>query len=194
MRLLAALILTPITLGVLAQLPDGQNLDAEMVAYSDQGRQELEQLWAGTSKPVGRTVSILDKTSPPTTTPPTTTTSTTTSTTTTAVPYVVLNVRCQEWWTTAVEAGWSNDRIPVLLDRIVWAESRCLPDVDNGNDFGLTQVHWPVWGDMVHAMSYTQQGLYDPVINLRVALKISQEAENIGWRWCQPWDSSGSHC
>lgn len=194
MRLLAAFILTPITLGVLAQLPDGQKLDSEMVAYSDQGRLELELLWAGTSKPVGRTVSILDKTSPPTTTPTTTTSTTTSTTTTTAVPYVVLNVRCQEWWTTAVEAGWSNDRIPVLLDRIVWAESRCLPDVDNGNDFGLTQVHWPVWGDMVHAMGYTQQGLYDPVINLRVALKISQEAENIGWRWCQPWDSSGSHC
>lgn len=193
MRLLAALILTPITLGVLAQLPDGQNLDAEMVAYSDQGRQELVQLWAGTSKPVGRTVSILDKTSPPTTTP-TTTTSTTTSTTTTAVPYVVLNVRCQEWWTTAVEAGWPNDRIPVLLDRIVWAESRCLPDVDNGNDFGLTQVNWYTWGDMVHALGYTQQGLYDPLTNLQVALKISQEAEKIGWRWCQPWDSSGFHC
>ena len=67
MRLLAALILTPITLGVLAQLPDGQQLDAEMVAYSDLGKAELTALWAGTSKPVGRTVSILDKTSPPTT-------------------------------------------------------------------------------------------------------------------------------
>ena len=194
MRLLAALILTPITLGVLAQLPDGQQLDAEMVAYSDLGKAELTALWAGTSKPVGRTVSILDKTSPPTTTPPTATTTTTTTTTTTAVPYVVLNVRCQEWWTTAVKAGWSNDRIPVLLDSIVWAESRCLPDVDNGNDYGLTQVNWRTWGDMVHEMGYTQQGLYDPVTNLRVALKISQEAERIGWKWCQPWHYSGSHC
>lgn len=192
MRLLAALILTPITLGVLAQLPDGQKLDAEMVAYSDQGRQELERLWAGTSKPVRRTVSILDKTSPPTTSPTTTTSSTTTTTST--LPVVVLNVRCQEWWTTAVEAGWPNDRIPVLLDSIVWGESRCLPDVDNGNDYGLAQVNWPTWGDTVHAMGYTKQGLYDPVTNLRVALKISQEAEKIGWRWCQPWDSSGSHC
>ncbi len=191
MRLLAALILTPITIGVLAQLPDGQNLDAEMVAYSDLAKAELQLLWAGTP-PVGRSVSILDKTSPPATLPPTTTSSTTTTTTT--LPVVVLDVRCQQWWTTAVAAGWSNDRIPVLLDRIVWAESRCLPDVDNGNDYGLTQVNWPTWADMVHAMGYTQQGLYDPVTNLRVALKISQEAERIGWRWCQPWDSSGFHC
>ncbi len=191
MRLLAALILTPITIGVLAQLPDGQQLDAEMVAYSDLGKAELTALWAGTSKPVGRTVSILDKTSPPATLPPTTTTTTTTTTT---VPLVVLDVRCQEWWTTAVAAGWPNDRIPVLLDSIVWAESRCLPDVDNGNDYGLTQVNWPTWGDTVHAMGYTQDGLYDPLTNLQVALKISEEAEQIGWRWCQPWDSSGFHC
>jgi len=163
-----------------------------MVAYSDLGKAELTALWAGDATAQGVPVSILDKTSPPTTLPPTTTTST--STTTTTVPVVVLDVRCQEWWTTAVAAGWPNDRIPVLLDSIVWAESRCLPDVDNGNDYGLTQVNWPTWGDTVHARGYTKDGLYDPVTNLQVALKISQEAEKIGWRWCQPWDSSGFHC
>mgnify|MGYP003113713996 CR=1 FL=1 len=190
LRWFASLLLIPVTIAVLLQLPNDIELHEEMVAYSDQGKAELQRLWAGTATlgTVNNTINVSSLTvdAPPTTAPPTTTTTTT---------VVVLNVRCQEWWTTAVAAGWSNDRIPVLLDSIIWRESRCLPHVDNDEkDFGLTQVNWATWGDMVTDMGLTQDDLYDPLHNLTVALKISEEAEAIGWKWCQPWHYSGSHC
>jgi len=192
LRLVASLLLIPITIVLLLQLPNDVELHEEMVAYSDQGKAELERLWAGTAtSSTNNTINVSSLTveAPPTTNVATSTTTTTTTT------IVVLNVRCRQWWTTAVAAGWPNDRIPVLLDKIIWHESRCLPHVDNdGRDIGLTQVNYLVHKQLVANMGLLKDDLYDPLHNLRVALKISEEAESYRWRWCQPWQSSGSHC
>ena len=185
MRFIAWLTLTALPLGVLSQLPNDIELETEMVAYSDQGRAELERLWADTGT---QTSNQTTSTVQPSVAPPTTTT--TSSTTTTTLP----DVRCVEWWAAAEVAGWPAERISTLLDSIVWAESRCLPDVDNGSDYGLTQINWATWGDLITFMGLRQAHLYQPELNLAVALMVSQQAENLGWRWCQPWDSSGNHC
>lgn len=187
MRFIAWLTLTALPLGVLSQLPNDIELETEMVAYSDQGRAELERWWADTGNQTSNQTA--ESTVQTTAAPPTSTTPATTTTTTT-----LPDVRCAEWWHAAEVAGWPAERITTLLDSIVWAESRCLPDVDNGSDYGLTQINFATWGDLVTSMGLKQAHLYQPELNLRVALLVAQEAENLGWRWCQPWDSSGNHC
>lgn len=185
MRLLAWLFLTAVPIGIVSQLPDPAELEAPMTAQAEQGRIELERLWADTGHPTS--------TQPTTIVSPTTValpTGTNPSTTTTTLP----NVRCVEWWQAAVTAGWPTERIPVLLDSIVWAESRCLPDVTNRYDDGLTQINWATWSQLVTDMGLKREHLMQPELNLRVALMVAQAAENHGWRWCQPWDSSGNHC
>lgn len=197
MRLLAWLVLTALPIGIISQMPNDIELETEMVAYSDQGRAELERLWADTGTPTSNQQTVRTTVALPTTTP--------TpyqgeggdepayhleSTTTTTVPAV----RCAEWWHAAVVAGWPAERIPKLLDSIVWAESRCQPDATNGADWGLAQINWATWSHLVDSMGLKRDHLMQPELNLRVALLVAQEAENQGWRWCQPWDNSGNHC
>ena len=186
MRLLAWLFLTALPIGIVSQLPDPAELEAPMTAQAEQGRIELERLWADT----GTLTSTTANNDSSTTVALPTGTTTTTTTTTTTLP----NVRCVEWWHAAATAGWPAERIPVLLDSIIWAESRCLPDVTNGHDDGLTQINWATWSQLVTDIGLQRQHLMQPELNLRVALMVAQAAENHGWRWCQPWDSSGNHC
>ena len=104
-------------------------------------------------------------------------------------------IRCVEHWDAAMRAGWSTERAITLLNSIVWAESRCQPDATNGNDHGLTQINWPTWGEQIeNKLGLRKDHLYDPTLNLVVALHVATEAEKYGWRWCQPWNASGSHC
>jgi hypothetical protein len=65
------------------------------------------------------------KPSPATTTPPKTTT-----TITVAIPETAL---CGQWWPLAASVGWPVEELP-MLDRVIWRESRCLPDAFNGHD------------------------------------------------------------
>ena len=104
-------------------------------------------------------------------------------------------IRCVEHWDAAMRAGWSTERATTLLNSIVWAESRCQPDATNGKDHGLTQINWPTWGEQIeNELGLRKDHLYDPTLNLVVALHVATEAESYGWRWCQPWDASGDHC
>ena len=105
------------------------------------------------------------------------------------------NMRCGEWFNTAVEAGWSFNRIRVLLTEIMWNESRCQPDVKSPtNDYGLVQINRRAHRNLVHDLGLMFEDLYDPVTNLSVALVIADMAESYGWKWCQPWIYSGSYC
>ena len=104
-------------------------------------------------------------------------------------------IRCAEHWDSAIRAGWTTERATILLNSIVWAESRCLPDATNGKDHGLAQINYPTWGEQIeNELGLRKDHLYDPTLNLIVALHVATEAESYGWRWCQPWDASGDHC
>lgn len=84
---------------------------------------------------------------------------------------------CPQWWRLARSVGWAEHNLP-LLDRIIWRESRCLPDVENladpwGGSIGLTQVNrgWVRWlreGGVIEHSS----DLFSPRANLAAALAI----------------------
>jgi len=116
------------------------------------------------------------------------TTSTTTSTT------VPADAKCPDLWP-FITAWWPAEQAHTV-DRIAYAESRCIVDVvnPNGADIGVMQVNWPTWSQFVTDLGYTRDDLANPAVNLLIAKLISEEAEAIGWRWCQPWDNSGRWC
>ena len=103
-------------------------------------------------------------------------------TTTTTIPAVAIpeSAECPQWWPLAVEVGWPVEELP-MLDRILWRESRCLPDAWNGHDAGLTQIN-QIHTEFVAVMGWSwPQDMYNPEYNLRFALKLWQGS---GWR---PW-------
>ena len=108
-------------------------------------------------------------------------TTTTTSTTTTVPPLVVpANALCPQWWNLAVGVGWAVEDLPVL-DRVIYRESRCLPDAWNGHDAGLTQIN-QIHREFVAVMGWTYpDGMFNPRANLSFALKLWQGR---GWK---PW-------
>lgn len=99
-------------------------------------------------------------------------------------------VRCGNWAAVALKAGWPEERLELLLDDIIWDESRCQADATNGSDHGLLQINWSTWGDYVESFGLTRDDLYLPEINLWIGAQIAAKATDAGWRWCQPWDSS----
>jgi len=115
----------------------------------------------------------------------------TTTTTSTTVP---ADAKCPDLWR-YITAWWPTDQAHTV-DRIAYAESRCIPDIvnPNGADIGVMQVNWPTWSQFVTDLGYTRDDLVNPAVNLLIAKLISEEAEAIGWRWCQPWDNSGRWC
>jgi len=102
---------------------------------------------------------------------------------------------CEEWYPLALEAGWSADRLQ-KLGRIMWAESRCLPDVRGAGSYGLTQMqysaHW-VWMRDDFGIESADL-LYDPLLNLQTALWLAEYAETYYGCWAQPWYMSGDWC
>lgn len=114
------------------------------------------------------------------------------TTTTTLVPDSAL---CGEWWVTATAVGWDVADLPTL-DRIMWNESRCQPDViSSTKDYGLAQINRKVWRDDVEAMGWTMDDLLNPAVNLLVAKHVADSAEAIGWCRFQPWHGfSGDYC
>ena len=126
---------------------------------------------------------------PTTTTIPPTTTSTTT--TTVALP----DGRCSEWFPLAVEVGWAIDRLE-KLGRIMWAESRCLPDVKGAGSYGLAQMQYSAHHEWMRAEFgiTNREDLYDPTLNLLTALWLAEYAEEHYGCWSQPWYMSGDWC
>jgi hypothetical protein len=88
--------------------------------------------------------------------------------------------QCREWLPLAVQVGWPVEQLP-MLDRVIYRESRCLPDAWNGHDAGLTQIN-QIHTEFVAVMGWSWPGdMFDPELNLRFALKLWQ---GTGWR---PW-------
>jgi hypothetical protein len=126
-----------------------------------------------------------------TTTAATTTTTTQPSTTVVALP---TEIKCQEWFPTAISVGWPNNPETLeKLGRLLWKETRCLnvsythPSF-NGHDHGVAQIN------VIHR-AYVEQlfnmpmeeSMSDPTLNLRFAyLLYSDIAETGGCGW-KPW-------
>jgi hypothetical protein len=101
---------------------------------------------------------------------------------------------CGEWWPTARSMGWPEELLPTL-DRVMWNESRCQPDVVSATgDHGLVQVNWSTWAPLVESLGYGKQHLYTPAVNLLIGRLIYQAALDAGWCGFDPWKSSGNYC
>jgi hypothetical protein len=97
---------------------------------------------------------------------------------------------CGAWWPTAVAAGWPVDDLG-HLDAVMWAESRCTPDiVSTSGDWGLAQINWTAHGDRVEALGYTRDDLLVPAVNLMVARQVFEAAEAAWWCGWEPWAAS----
>ncbi len=134
----------------------------------------------------------------PTTTVPatTTTTTTTTSTTTTTTVLPIIyppapdSAKCPQYWELAQIAGWTYDQLEQALDRIMWRESRCLPEVRSStSDTGLLQIndiHLP----MLDEAGIAPDMLTDPFWNLIAGRLVAVQAETYGWNWTEPWSAT----
>jgi hypothetical protein len=120
-----------------------------------------------------------------------------TTTTTIAIPEEAL---CPQFWELALVAGWDESLLPTL-DRIIHRESTCRPTSHNAKDpaggsYGLTQIngYWcnpnkynPSGYLQAFGIINTCDDLYDPLVNLKAALKLYEYSFNrhgCGWN---PW-------
>ena len=77
---------------------------------------------------------------------------------------------CAEWAGAALDAGWTEDQLPELLDVIMWCESKCEPHAYNRSGAsGLLQI-MPMW--------HKGRDPFDPSINLAMGREV-YEAQ--GW-------------
>ena len=102
---------------------------------------------------------------------------------------------CFQWVGTALQAGWQADELPRLM-RIMWRESRCLPDacgetdsphLRKCRDWGLMQINDYSWKRIIRDMGWHIEQMHDPLENLRFArwlYEYSLERNGDGW---QPW-------
>ena len=126
-----------------------------------------------------------------TTTAVTTTTTTQPSTTVVSVPS---EIKCQEWFPTAISVGWPNNPETLeKLGRLLWKETRCLnvsythPSF-NGHDHGVAQINkiHRAYVEQLFNMPM-EESMSDPTLNLRFAyLLYSDIAEGGGCGW-KPW-------
>ena len=117
-----------------------------------------------------------------TTTPTTTSTSviTTTSTTTTSTTTttVARTGYCPQWHELALSVGWPEEELPTL-DKVMWRESRCTPDVYSNSNYGLTQIN-QIHQDWVRELGWNYpDDLYDPAKNLYLAYLLWADD---GWK------------
>ena len=104
------------------------------------------------------------------------------------------NSGCPQWESLAKEVGWLSEDLP-MLGRIMWAESRCIPDVvSSTNDFGLLQVNKAVWQSDLEQIGYEMSDLLEPRAGLKAGLYVANRFEAHGrCRW-EAWQQSGSWC
>ena len=126
------------------------------------------------------TTTVTTTTSYPTTTSTTSTTviTTTTSTTSTTTTTVVRTGYCPQWHELALSVGWPEEELPTL-DKVMWRESRCTPDVYSHSNYGLTQIN-QIHQDWVRELGWNYpDDLYDPAKNLRFAYLLWADD---GWK------------
>lgn len=102
---------------------------------------------------------------------------------------------CLEWVVTALQAGWQPEELPRLM-RIMFRESRCLPDacgetdsphVRKCRDWGLMQINDYSWKRVIRGMGLRIEQMWDPYWNLwfaRWLFEYSLERNGDGWH---PW-------
>jgi hypothetical protein len=102
---------------------------------------------------------------------------------------------CAQWAGLAFDVGWPVREIPKLL-RIIYRESRCLPDAcgvpDRPDlrvcrDWGLTQINDYSWKKTIRGQGLEMRDMWNPELNLRFALWLfnySEDRNGDGW---QPW-------
>jgi hypothetical protein len=102
---------------------------------------------------------------------------------------------CPQWIATALVAGWEPADLP-RLSRIMWRESRCLPDacgetdsphIRKCRDWGLMQINDYSWKRIIREMGMSIEQMHDPYWNLwfaRWLYEYSLERNDDGW---VPW-------
>ena len=102
---------------------------------------------------------------------------------------------CFQWVGTALQAGWQAEELPRLM-RIMWRESRCLPDacgetdsphIRKCRDWGLMQINDHSWKRIIRGMGLSIEQMHDPYWNLwfaRWLFEYSLERNGDGW---VPW-------
>lgn len=104
------------------------------------------------------------------------------------------NSGCPQWESLAKEVGWLSEDLP-MLGRIMWAESRCIPDVvSSTNDFGLLQVNKAVWQSDLEQIGYEMSDLLEPRAGLKAGLYVANRFEAHGRCKWEAWQQSGSWC
>jgi hypothetical protein len=103
--------------------------------------------------------------------------------------------KCVQWIDTALEAGWQPEELPRLM-RIMFRESRCLPDacgetdsphIRKCRDWGLMQINDYSWKRIIREMGISIEQMHDPYWNLwfaRWLYEYSLERNDDGW---VPW-------
>jgi len=123
------------------------------------------------------TTTVTTTTNTPTTSTTTTTTTSSTTTTTTTTT-VVRTGKCAQWHELALSVGWPEEELPTL-DKVMWRESRCTPDVYSNGNHGLTQIN-NIHRAWVEELGWTfPDDLYDPAKNLRFAYLLWADD---GWK------------
>jgi hypothetical protein len=109
-------------------------------------------------------------------------------------PTVYSGPGCAEYAPEALAAGFTMEELPVILT-IVELESMCLPHVigDNGNSYGLAQIHLPSWCNSnkwnpdgylrARGVISSCDDLLKPAVNLQAAWWVFVEG---GW---QQWST-----
>ena len=102
---------------------------------------------------------------------------------------------CPQWMGTALTAGWEPQDLP-RLSRIMFRESRCLPDACGETDspqyrkcrdWGLMQINDYSWKRIIREMGLSIEQMHDPYWNLwfaRWLFEYSLERNGDGW---VPW-------
>lgn len=119
-----------------------------------------------------------------------------TTTTTTTIPLspeqIIENARaeygqCGEFYETAIAVGWPAEEWP-QLSKIMYRESRCLPEAcsesDSGRvcrDWGLMQINEYSWRRTILSQGYEMKDMWNPQHNLSFALWLWH---SYGWT---PW-------
>lgn len=95
--------------------------------------------------------------------------------------------QCGEFYETAMSVGWPAEEWP-QLSKIMYRESRCLPDScsesDSGRvcrDWGLMQINEHSWRRTILSQGYEMKDMWNPQHNLSFALWLWH---SYGWT---PW-------
>lgn len=103
---------------------------------------------------------------------------------------------CVEWTATAMVAGWPVEDLPQLF-RIMYRESRCLPDacgvtdsphLRECRDWGLLQINDYSWKRVVRSLGLDIEQMADPYWNLwfaRWLFTYSEQYAPSGCGWAQ---------